>query len=109
MSAGKVLAMVLTCCCVAAVGVRTRGRVQPRVCLRNRKVCSRSKRRKNICHNRSMLSVVIAVAEKRKSNVLYDGALNLMSDVCGGVLKPVRDMQRVDFPPKQRAARASSR
>ncbi len=27
-------------------GVRTRGRVQPRVCLRNRKVCSMSKRRK---------------------------------------------------------------
>jgi LysR family nitrogen assimilation transcriptional regulator len=51
--------------------------------------------------------LVLAVAAKRKSNVLYDGALKLMSDICGPLLKPVRDMQLVDFPPKPRAGKAS--
>ena len=37
----------------AACGVRIFGRVQPRVCLNSRKVCSRSKRRRNACHQRS--------------------------------------------------------
>ncbi len=33
-------------------GVRIRGRVQPRVCLAKRKVCSRSNRRRNHCQHR---------------------------------------------------------
>jgi transposase len=37
----------------AACGSRSRGTVQPSVCLNNRKVCSRSNRRKNACHKRS--------------------------------------------------------
>ena len=37
----------------AAAGVRIFGAVQPRVCLNSRKVCSRSKRRRNACHQRS--------------------------------------------------------
>ncbi len=34
------------------------GRVQPRVCLNSRKVCSRSKRRRNACHQRSTSAAV---------------------------------------------------
>ena len=37
----------------AASGVRIFGAVQPRVCLNSRKVCSRSKRRRNACQQRS--------------------------------------------------------
>lgn len=37
----------------AASGSRSRGRVQPRVCLNSRKVCSRSNRRRNACQARS--------------------------------------------------------
>ena len=37
----------------AASGLRILGAVQPRTCLNSRKVCSRSKRRKNACHSRS--------------------------------------------------------
>jgi hypothetical protein len=39
-------------------GVRMRGRVQPRVCLRNRKVCSRSKRRRKARHRRFRSALV---------------------------------------------------
>ena len=53
--------------------------------------------------------LVLAAAAKRKSSVLYEGAFKLMSDVCGSVLKPVREMQQVDFPPKPRAGKASQR
>jgi hypothetical protein len=35
----------------AVLGVRSFGRVQPRVCLNSRKVCSRSNLRRNDCHN----------------------------------------------------------
>jgi IS6 family transposase len=40
------------------LGVRIRGRVQPRVCLRNRKVCSRSKRRRKARHRRFISELV---------------------------------------------------
>jgi hypothetical protein len=44
--------------------------------------------------------LVLAVAAKRRSNVLYDGALKLIAEICGSVLRPIRDMERMDFPPK---------
>jgi len=52
----------------AASGVRSWGVVQPIVCLRNRKVCSRSKRRRNICQSRSIFPAVVAVAEYHSHN-----------------------------------------
>jgi LysR family transcriptional regulator, nitrogen assimilation regulatory protein len=44
--------------------------------------------------------LVLAVATKRKSNVLYDEALKLMTEICGSVLRPIREMERMDFPPR---------
>lgn len=37
----------------AASGLRIFGQVQPKVCLKSRKVCSMSKRRRNACQSRS--------------------------------------------------------
>jgi hypothetical protein len=47
----------------AAAGSRVLGAVHPRTCLNSRKVCSRSKRRKNACHHLSTSSGVAPVAE----------------------------------------------
>ena len=47
----------------AAAGSRIFGVVQPRVCLNSRKVCSRSKRRRNACHQRSTSAAVAPVTE----------------------------------------------
>ncbi|MFD1523408.1 alpha/beta fold hydrolase [Pseudonocardia yunnanensis] len=47
----------------AACGVRIFGAVQPRVCLSIRKVCSRSNRRRNDCHQLSTSASLAAVAD----------------------------------------------
>ena len=46
-----------------ASGDRVLARVQPSVCLKNRKMCSRSKRRRHICHTWSTSTMVAAVAD----------------------------------------------
>jgi hypothetical protein len=48
----------------AAAGSRSFGAVHPRACLNSRKVCSRSKRRKNACHSRSTAAGGAPVTEQ---------------------------------------------
>ncbi|KPC79684.1 hypothetical protein ADK82_24525 [Streptomyces sp. NRRL S-4] len=47
----------------AASGLRIFGQVQPRVCLKSRKVCSMSKRRRNACRSRSTVVSVASVLD----------------------------------------------
>jgi hypothetical protein len=50
------------------IETQARGRVHPRVCLNNRKVCSRSKRRGNTCHNWSISVTVTPTPENHSHN-----------------------------------------
>jgi LysR family transcriptional regulator, nitrogen assimilation regulatory protein len=43
--------------------------------------------------------LVLAIAAKRKANALYGGASKLICQICGESLRPIREMERVDFPP----------
>jgi hypothetical protein len=42
--------------------------------------------------------LVLAVAARRKTNALYEGALKLICQICGAALRPIREMEGVDFP-----------
>ncbi|QFZ24259.1 SDR family oxidoreductase [Saccharothrix syringae] len=65
----------------AASGSRNRGRVQPRVCLSMRKVCSMSKRRRNICHQQSTRAASASTAEHHNQTGLFTPPLGSRSTV----------------------------
>ena len=57
------LATIVVVVTLAASGSRSRGRVQPKVCLNSRNVCSMSKRRRNVCQSRSMSAGVASTCD----------------------------------------------